>query len=52
MYLTENRLSRNEMWCVVDNHNYMCHISAKELLDSSLNQADVYKISFFFTKLP
>ena len=30
MYLTENRLSRNvKVWCAADNHNYMCHISAK-----------------------
>ena len=35
--LTENRLSRNEMWCVSDNHNYMCHTCAKELLDSNFN---------------
>ena len=28
---TENRLSINEMWCALDNHNNMCHICAKEL---------------------
>ena len=22
LYLTENRLSKNEMWCAVDKHNY------------------------------
>ena len=41
MYLTENRLSRNEMWRASDNHNNhnrpMCHISAKDLLDSNFN---------------
>ena len=26
LYFTDNRLSRSEMWCVVDNHNYLCHI--------------------------
>ena len=25
LYLTENRLSWNEMCCASDNHNYMCH---------------------------
>ena len=29
LYVTENRLSRNEMWCVADNHNNMHHIGAK-----------------------
>ena len=23
LYITDNRLSVNEMWCVADNHNYM-----------------------------
>ena len=26
LYLTENRLSRNELWCVADDQNYMCHM--------------------------
>ena len=30
LYLTENRLSWNEMCCAADNHNYMCHTCAKE----------------------
>ena len=51
MYLTENRLSRNEMWCAADNHNYMWHIYAKGFLDSNFNQAVIEKISIF-TKLP
>ena len=29
MYLTGNQLSRNEMWCAVDNHNCMCDKRAK-----------------------
>ena len=37
LYLTENRLSWNEMCCVSDNHNYMCYTCAKEFLDSSFN---------------
>ena len=32
MYFTENRLSRNEMWCAADDHNDMCQICAKEFL--------------------
>ena len=35
------------MWCVADNHNYMCDICAKGLLDSSFNQAVIGKISNF-----
>ena len=34
LYLTENRFSRNEMWCAVVNHNHMYHICAKGFLDS------------------
>ena len=30
MYLTENRLSRNEMLCAAHNHNDMCHICEKK----------------------
>ena len=37
LYLTENRLSRNEMWCAADDYNNMCYICAKELLDSNFN---------------
>ena len=39
------------MWRAVDNNNNMCNICAKELLDSNLNQAVIYKISIL-TKLP
>ena len=31
LYLTENRLSWNEMCCDSDNHNYMCHTCANQL---------------------
>ena len=61
LYLTENRLSWNEMCCASDNHNYMCHTCAKEFLNSSFNKAVINKIShfhniapnftFFFTKI-
>ena len=29
MYVTENRYSRNEMWCATDHHNFVCHICTK-----------------------
>ena len=29
IFLTENRLSRNEMWCAADNYNNMCHYVQK-----------------------
>ena len=49
LYLTENRLSENEMCCASDNHNYMCHTCAKELLDLWIKQLlTKYQI---FTKL-
>ena len=35
--LTENWLSRNEMWCALDNYNYMCHICVKGFLDLNFN---------------
>ena len=47
LYLTENRLSWNEMCCASDNHNYMCHTCAKEFLNSSFNSAVIDKISNF-----
>ena len=33
LYLSENRLSWNEMCCATDNHNGMCHTFAKEFLN-------------------
>ena len=35
--LTENWLSKNKIRCKSDSHNNMCHICAKELLDSNFN---------------
>ena len=35
------------MCCASDNHNYMCHTCAKELLNSSFNKAVIDKISNF-----
>ena len=37
LYLTEISFSGNEMWCVADNHNYMCHICAKGFSDSNFD---------------
>ena len=47
LYLTENQLSRNLMWCASDNHNNLCHICAKLILDSNFNLAVIHKISIF-----
>ena len=47
MYLTENWLRRTELWCATDNHNYMCHIYVKGILDSKFNEAVIDKISNF-----
>ena len=38
-FLTEDQLSRIEMWCAADNYNNICHICAEELLDSNCNKA-------------
>ena len=43
MYSSENRLSRNEMWCAADNHNYMSHM-CKRVLDSNFNKAVIDKM--------
>ena len=41
------------MWCVANNDNYMCHICAKEFLDSNFNEAVIdKKLISIFTKLP
>ena len=47
LYLTENRLSWNEMCCASNNHNYICHTCAKEFLNSTFNLAVIDKISNF-----
>ena len=36
-YLTENRLSRNEIWWTADNYNDTRHTCEKGILDSSFN---------------
>ena len=35
------------MWCVEDNHNYMCYVRAKTFLDSNFNKSVFDKISIF-----
>ena len=49
LYLTENRLRRNEMWFAVGNHDYMSHICAKKcfFFDSNLSYTVIDKISNF-----
>ena len=47
LYLTENRLSWNELCCASDNRNYMCHTCAKEFSNSSFNKVVIDKISNF-----
>ena len=47
LYLTENRLGRNEIWCAEYYHSYVCHICAKGFLDLNFNEAVIDKISIF-----
>ena len=51
LYITENWLSRNEMWCAVDNYNHVCHICTERFLNSNSNEAVINKIQLF-KKLP
>ena len=51
LYLTENWLGWNEMCCAADNHNYMCHTCAKDILDSNSIKQLLTKYQIF-TKLP
>ena len=51
-YLTENWLSKNDVWCTADNHNYMCHICAKGFLNLNFNQAVTDKMSNFHEIAP
>ena len=51
LHLTESQLSRNKMWYLVDTHNTMCHISAKEFLNLNFSKVVLNKISIFSTKL-
>ena len=52
MYLTENRLSRNEMWCAVDNHNYICATYVQKDFRTSNLMKRLLRKYHFFTKLP
>ena len=40
------------MCCAADNHNYICHICAKEFLDLNFNYAVIDKISNFHEIAP
>ena len=51
LYLTENRLSRNEMWCASDNDNNMCHICAKNFWIQTLSK-ELFPKYQFLRKLP
>ena len=52
LYSIENRLSRNHiMWCAADNHNYMCHICAKDFYIRTLIKWVLTNYQIF-TKLP
>ena len=53
LYLTENRLSWNEMCCSSDNHSYMYHTCAKEIFKFELQlEAVIDKISNFHDIAP
>ena len=52
LYVTENRLSWNKMYCASDNHNFVYHTCAKEFLNSSFNHAVIDKISHFHDIAP
>ena len=40
------------MWCAADNHNYVCHICAKGILDLIFHEAVIDKISNFHEIAP
>ena len=53
LYLIENWLSRNEIWCAADINNNMCHIGAKEFLDSNFKLIKQLLTKYqIFTKFP
>ena len=52
LYLTEDWLSRNNIWCAVGNHNYMNHECAEGFLDSNFNEAGFDKILNFQENCP
>ena len=47
MSINKIRLSRNEICCAEDSHNYMSKMCAKEFSDSNFNQEVIGKISIF-----
>ena len=47
LHLTENQFNRNETWCSADDHNYMCHLCVKGILDLNFNYAVIDKTSNF-----
>ena len=52
LYLSEDQLSRNEIWCATDKHSYTCHVCAKGFLDSNFNEAVIDKVSNFHEIAP
>ena len=40
------------MWCAADNHNYLCHICAKEFSNLNFNKAVIDKISILHEITP
>ena len=53
LYLTENRFSRNKIWCAVVNHNHMHHIiMCKKIFRFELLLGQLLTKYQCFTKLP
>ena len=52
LYLTENQFSRNEIWCVLVNHNHIRHICTKGFLALKLQWSRYWQIIIFLTTLP
>ena len=52
LYLTENRLRKNEMWCATYYHNGTCHTCSEGFLDSKFIQAVINKTSNFHKIAP
>ena len=52
LYLTENWLSWNEMYCATDNHNYRCHTCAKEFLNLSFTLSSYWQNIKFLRYFP
>ena len=52
LYLTENRLGRNEIWHTEDNRSCMGHICAQGFSESNFNWAVIDQISIFSRNCP